>query len=448
MFKFTYRTTHNHRHFSFVTNFFTHFLPLISLCGFCFVFILSSSTNANAAPPQIVFNALLIIKVNTAIPKQGSFPGANATMTQNQINGITRSFSIDFPYWIQTITNNRVAIAPKVIVSSTPLKTLEYPDWVGIGPNDVQTELKANLGTNGGGWDAVFVYTNIENKGQLLSHYGGLTEGAIPGLSRWVGFTSLYTTYADNFNVNGLYGTEGFIHEWMHQLEAYYGSTLGVPMPYCPPPGSSVSDFPAHCGGILPQYGNGVADKLLGWKKYYKDFLNGKVKDANQNIRGLGETAWVKGTPAGSFNTSPPRAIPIVTDAVPATFWRQTIEAESTSNSMSSGAIVYPCSFCSKGAAVEMLGNNRGALNVNNFSAHHGGNYQLNISYINGDSTPRSGWLFLDGVYLETVNYPSSKNWSTVATVSVDLQVTMGSHWLQFWGPKMLPNIDKVDFIE
>lgn len=329
MSEFTATARRNQCQKSFIDEFFRLLLAVIALVGICFALALTSATKAEAASPQIVFKALLIIKPYTAIPAQTGFPGANATMTQAQVNGMTRSFMVDFPYWIQTMTNNRVAIAPKVIVSSTPLTTMAHPYWVGIGPQDVQAELNTNVGASGGAWDSVFVYTNIVNNGQILTPYIGLSE-SIPGLAHWVGFSSLYTTNVDNFTVNGEYGTETFIHEWLHHHEMYYAEIKGVPMPYCPPPGSTVSDFPSHCAGILPQYPH---DSLLGWKKYHKDFLNGKVKDANGNIRGLGEAAWVKGTPAGSFNTSPPRAIPTVTDGVPAAFWKQAKEAESNPGS-------------------------------------------------------------------------------------------------------------------
>lgn len=73
--------------------------------------------------------------------------------------------------------------------------------------------------------------------------------------------------------------TEVFLHEWLHQVEAFYGAQ-GVPLPR---------------GGLHGNDNYGFKHKG-GWKHWYEAFLNAELKEKDGRQVGLGEEAWRLGT--------------------------------------------------------------------------------------------------------------------------------------------------------
>ncbi|MEV6791881.1 carbohydrate-binding protein [Streptomyces sp. NPDC051320] len=118
-------------------------------------------------------------------------------------------------------------------------------------------------------------------------------------------------------------------------------------------------------------------------------------------------------------------------------------QAESSVNTLTGNAAVTSCAACSGGKKVGdlYLG---GRLQFNDITVKKPGIYTVTIAYGSGD--PRSVTVYSNSGNGSTAKFPSTGDWSTVDTISVQLALKAGSNTVTFdSGSGYAPDIDKVD---
>ena len=106
-----------------------------------------------------------------------------------------------------------------------------------------------------------------------------------------------------------------------------------------------------------------------------------------------------------------------------------TYEAEATGNTRTGTASAGACLGCSGGSRVGYVG--RGAtLSFNGVTMASAGMKLLSIDYINGDPTPRSATLQVNGQQPTALAFPPTGSWSNIGTVSLLVSARQGSNTL------------------
>jgi hypothetical protein len=120
-----------------------------------------------------------------------------------------------------------------------------------------------------------------------------------------------------------------------------------------------------------------------------------------------------------------------------------TYEAESPNNTLSGSAAVVGCAACSGNLKVGNLYLG-GKLQFNDITVKKDGIYTINVAYISGD--PRSVTVYSNSGNGSSLNFPSTGDWNTVDTVSIQLALKAGSNTITFdSGSWYAPDIDKID---
>jgi hypothetical protein len=230
-----------------------------------------------AEPPDdsapLEWRVLLIIKAEGQIEAEG-FPHVRYRMTGENIEAVRAAFIRHTPEFVEELSAGRLRWRPDVVVSQTPLTTISrLGDGSWVGPECVAEDLAAKAPA--GQYDGVFIYwksTDDETAADVRGGFGwsiGPTEAA-----HGAGYSTV------NFVPDRDWGrdsewTEVFLHEWLHQLEAYYGGR-GVPLPR---------------GGLHGNDHYGFQHRG-GWKHWYRAFLTAELVEPDGRRVGLGEPAW------------------------------------------------------------------------------------------------------------------------------------------------------------
>ncbi|MFJ3306831.1 alpha-galactosidase D [Streptomyces sp. NPDC086549] len=118
-------------------------------------------------------------------------------------------------------------------------------------------------------------------------------------------------------------------------------------------------------------------------------------------------------------------------------------EAESANNTLTGNASVATCDSCSGGKKVGNLYLDS-KLGFNDITVRKDGIYTVNIHYVSGD--PRSVTVYSNSGNGTHLKFPSTGDWSTVETVSVQLALKAGSNTITFdSGWDYSPDIDRID---
>jgi hypothetical protein len=131
---------------------------------------------------------------------------------------------------------------------------------------------------------------------------------------------------------------------------------------------------------------------------------------------------------ATSFSTSVPANDSVLLTVTGTEAAATTYEAESSANARSGAASSIACPACSGGTRVGSIGN--GSANTLRFNAITAGDTGLavaTIAYVNGDATPRTATLVIDGQAPTTVAFPPTGSWTTPGTISVIVSLRAGS---------------------
>jgi hypothetical protein len=223
------------------------------------------------------WRVLLIVKAAGDIEAEG-FPRVQYKMAPADIAAVKSAFTEYTPVFVETLSRGKLLWKPEVVVSSTPLtKVARLGDGAWVGPECVADDIEKHAPL--GKFDGVFVYwksTDDTQKRDLNGGFGwsiGPNEAASGG-----GYTCVNFVPAGGFGRQSE-ATEVFLHEWLHQLEAFYGSK-GVRLPR---------------GGLHGNDNYGFKHQN-GWKHWYDAFINANLREQDGTRVGLGEAAWQHGT--------------------------------------------------------------------------------------------------------------------------------------------------------
>ncbi|MGW2895514.1 alpha-galactosidase D [Streptomyces sp. NPDC001212] len=118
-------------------------------------------------------------------------------------------------------------------------------------------------------------------------------------------------------------------------------------------------------------------------------------------------------------------------------------EAESANNTRTGNASVAACDSCSGGKKVGNLYLDS-RLQFNDITVKKDGIYPVNVSYVSGD--PRSVTVYSNSGNGTSLKFPSTGDWGTVGTISVELALKAGSNTVTFdSGWDYSPDIDRID---
>ncbi|MFJ9963206.1 alpha-galactosidase D [Streptomyces avermitilis] len=117
-------------------------------------------------------------------------------------------------------------------------------------------------------------------------------------------------------------------------------------------------------------------------------------------------------------------------------------EAEAAANTLSGNASVGGCDACSGGKKVGNLYTG-GKLRINDITVKKDGIYTVKVAYVSGDS--RSVTVLSNSGNGTSLKFPSTGDWSTAETVSVQLALKAGSNTITFdSGSGYAPDIDRI----
>ncbi|MFB7497205.1 carbohydrate-binding protein [Streptomyces sp. NPDC056161] len=118
-------------------------------------------------------------------------------------------------------------------------------------------------------------------------------------------------------------------------------------------------------------------------------------------------------------------------------------EAESPANTLTGNASVAGCDSCSGGKKVGNLYLDS-KLQFNDVTVKKAGIYTVNVAYVSGD--PRSVTVYSNSGHGTSLKFPSTGDWGTAETVSVQLALKAGSNTITFdSGGDYAPDIDRID---
>ncbi|WP_437685300.1 hypothetical protein [Sorangium sp. So ce176] len=232
------------------------------------------------ASVEFDFHGLLLVKPNTNVPgvTQGSLP-------TSVVDAVQVAFEDRVAFWMDLITDGRVAWHGSSVVSSDPITSLKtsvddpnhLPAAIHLQP-DVQSFVPR------GDYDTVQVFFTPGD-----SKPGGWGWG--PGSSYYSNYTLWTTVNGKNTVASDWLSTvnsepvEVFIHEPMHGLDGLY-EELGIPLP------EGLLD-----GGTGP---NRYAVSLIpgrSWLHFYRDYWLGTIIASDDTYRGFGPRAFAQITP-------------------------------------------------------------------------------------------------------------------------------------------------------
>ncbi|MCX5208324.1 ricin-type beta-trefoil lectin domain protein [Kitasatospora sp. NBC_00240] len=107
-----------------------------------------------------------------------------------------------------------------------------------------------------------------------------------------------------------------------------------------------------------------------------------------------------------------------------------------TAGTLGGGAQVAACSTCLDGKLVGFIGGttNTGTLTLN-VTAETAGTYQLQIAYINGDPTARTGNITVNGGTATPVSFPTNGSWTVLQNKTVTVTLQAGNNTVKFGNP-------------
>ncbi|MGW0998204.1 alpha-galactosidase D [Streptomyces sp. NPDC002523] len=118
-------------------------------------------------------------------------------------------------------------------------------------------------------------------------------------------------------------------------------------------------------------------------------------------------------------------------------------EAESANNTLTGNSTVATCGACSGGKKIGNLYLDS-KLQFNDVTVKKDGIYTVKVAYVSGD--PRSVTVYSNSGNGTSLRFPSTGDWGTVETVSVQLALKAGSNSITFdSGWDYSPDIDRID---
>jgi hypothetical protein len=225
------------------------------------------------------WRVLLIIKPETDLRLKDQ-PPIKTKIAADNITAVKKAFLEYTPYWVSKVSEGRLRWKAEAVISPTPVTAVSEMGkgtyWVAPWniPEDIQKFVPPGI------YDGVFVYWKAaEEKGNAINTGFGWSIGPHDAANN-CGYTCVHYANSDLWGRDSEF-TEVFLHEWLHQLEGFYGSK-GVKLPKGGLHGATAYGYEHH--------------PTQFWKPWYRDFIAGDVRESDGSKTGLGEKAWSLGT--------------------------------------------------------------------------------------------------------------------------------------------------------
>ncbi|WP_437571619.1 hypothetical protein [Sorangium sp. So ce542] len=230
------------------------------------------------ASVEFDFHGLLLVKPNTNVPgvTQGS-------LSTSVVDAVQVAFEERVAYWMDLITDGRVAWHGSSVVSNDPITSLSGSGNDNYLPAAVHLQQDVQSFVPRGEYDTVQVFFTPGD-----SKPGGWGWG--PGSNYESNYTMWTTVNGKNTFASAWLSTvnsepaEVFIHEPMHGLDGFY-EELGVPLPEGVLHGTEANRY--------------AKSKIPGrsWVHWYRDYWLGTVIASDDTYRGFGPRAFAQITP-------------------------------------------------------------------------------------------------------------------------------------------------------
>jgi len=216
------------------------------------------------------WRVLLIIKPETALDLKDHSP-VKSRMSADNIDAVKKAFVEHTAYWVTKISEGRLLWKPKAVISPTPVTAVtemgKNSYWLAPSniPEDIQNFVPA------GAYDGVFVYWKaVDEQGKGIDAGFGWSIGPNQNANN-CGYSCVHYGETNLWDRDSE-PTEIFVHEWLHQLEAFYGSK-GVKLPK---------------GGLHVDASYGYTHHpTMYWKPWYRDFIAGEVREPDGSKTGF-----------------------------------------------------------------------------------------------------------------------------------------------------------------
>lgn len=213
--------------------------------------------------------------------------------TKENINDITNTLS-NFKNTCEIISNGKMVAKCDAFTVETPITSLSYDKEFGyyVAPEDIEEQIKQKI--KGSNYDHIFAVVKLgdeEHQNDIeindwiglgaMDYYGiGFSNIRLPNETK-----SYIYKYDSRINT---FPEEVFLHEFLHSLERTskeYGYTIPELHAY-------------------QQYGY-QNERLIGQKRWYKDYMNKQIKDEQNNNIGLPEEIYtIKPAKSADFEYS------------------------------------------------------------------------------------------------------------------------------------------------
>lgn len=246
--------------------------------------------------PAATFRGLVLVALELDARPSLSFRRARRRMSDPELEEILRVLRTVPDSVAGWSEGNAEFTEFDIRVLDEPVRHLSSsgPNAFWVGPGDVAGEL-ARL-AHPGRYDSVFVIHPSDDS------YPRCGWGCTIGPTRDAGGAGFSSIVSDRWEPDRhrLFPEEGFVHEWLHQVEAMYRAT-GLAF-HDLPDLHDVADRTSARATTLPPFGRGYVDyerETGTWQPWYRDLMTGTVgpKGAEQSPVGLTAERWARRRP-------------------------------------------------------------------------------------------------------------------------------------------------------
>lgn len=236
------------------------------------------------------FHALALIYRDVELPN------ASGTLAQPAIDSIIEGVQLELPTLVNQLAGDQIQIRVHVEIVDRPLDQLQWDGSRYQYVTDAMIDPELDEYTKSGWYDHVWVFHGLTGDLGPSAWWGG---GA---LARY-GMTLASINIDPNTTKLHDHGVPGFLHEWMHGLEAQYFRTRRVSQGNAPD-NSTLDLHDAEEFGYGPD-----TENRPGWSEFYGDFLTDHLRNFGaggvDTGLGLGPDAWALGAPRGDVTFTP-----------------------------------------------------------------------------------------------------------------------------------------------
>lgn len=246
--------------------------------------------------PAATFRGLALVALELDARPRRTLPRAQRRMSEPELTEILRVLYTVPASVVAWSEGNAAFDEFDVRIVDEPIRELSSsgPNAFWVGPDAVADLLRRSAPN--GRWDSVFV---VHPTDESFPRCGW---GCTIGPTRDAGGAGFSSIVSDRWRQDRdrLFPEEGFVHEWLHQVEAFYRAT-GLPLDQLPDL-HDVADRTSARDRSLPPFGRGYVgyERETGtWQPWYRDLMTGTVglKGRERSPVGLTAERWARRRP-------------------------------------------------------------------------------------------------------------------------------------------------------